>query len=121
MPALQGEFNNKTAARNAMTALADAGVSANRMRLWNILPPSPHAPIESNIASARGAVVGGLLGGAPGLVAGAAFGAALHSADDDEESLPDPTGVRLVVDTEPTDPDVAALLHTAGAVNVGPA
>ena len=120
MPSLQAEFESEAAARRAMTSLTNAGVPEARMRLWNILPSrEPHRSDEG--ATVRGAAIGGLLGGVLGLAAGAAAGAALDSSGSTsgrEASVPAPCGVRLVVDTDPTGPDVACLLGAAGAANV---
>ena len=117
MPSIQGEFANEAAAQKAIAVLTDAGVPKDRIRLWNIIPSS-QSDSSAEEGAARGAVIGGVLGGASGLVAGAAIGTTLEGASGAEERLPDPTGVRLVVDTSPTGPDVASLLRSAGAANV---
>ena len=116
MPSLQGEFKSKAAAQAAITALTAAGVARDHIRLWNIIPDRESHHSDAGVVG--GAMVGGLLGGALGIGAGAAVGAAFSDAYGAEEHLPDPTGVRLVVDIDPVGPDIASLLRVAGAANV---
>ncbi len=114
MLSIQGEFPNKAAAQQARATLAKAGVPENHMRLWNIIPASEHGQSGGD-STARGAVIGGALAGTHGLVVGAAIGAAY---DDDSPHLPEPSGVKLVVDMSPGGPDVESLLREVGAANI---
>lgn len=119
MISVQGEFANRAAARRAVAALVEAGIPEDRIRLWNILPTGESPPAREDSAI-RGAGIGGLLGGVPGLAAGAALGAARDSDTDASRRLPEPSGVRIVVDTDAAGPDAASLLRAAGAANVHP-
>ena len=114
MLSIQGEFASKAAAQQARTLLAKAGIPEEHMRIWNIIPASQHGQSGGD-GTARGAVIGGALGGAHGLVIGAAISAVY---DNDSNHLPEPSGVRLVVDISPGRPDAEMLLHEAGAVNI---
>ncbi len=119
MLSIQGEFANKAAAQQARALLAKAGIPEKHMRIWNIIPASEHGQSggtgSTGNGSARGAVIGGALAGAHGLVIGAAIGDAY---DEDSNHLPEPSGVRLVVDISPGGPDVESLLSEAGATNI---
>lgn len=117
MGTIQGEFATADAARRAVQGLKAAGIPAQHIRVWNIIPEGvPSRP--GSYATRTGALAGGLLGGIRGYFAGAAVGGVLDSAAADGPHLPDPTGVRVVVDTSPTEPDPAAILRRLGAANV---
>jgi hypothetical protein len=114
MLSIQGEFASKAAAQQARSLLAKAGIPEKHMRMWNIIPASERGQSGGD-GPARGAVSGGALAGAHGLVIGATLGAAY---DDDSNHLPEPSGVRLVVDISPGGPDIESLLREAGAANI---
>jgi hypothetical protein len=117
MPSIQGEFVSKAVAQRARDSLANAGVPTEHMRLWNIIPAQATGHSGGD-GAARGALIGGALGGAPGVAIGAALGEAWDNDSGGGTSLPQPSGVRLVVDIVPGGPDVRSLLHSAGAANI---
>lgn len=98
-----------------MDALTAAGVPAQDVRMWNIIPQNANASAADG--AERGASIGGVLGGAFGLVGGAAIGEALDT-NSGGKSVSQRSGVRLVVDVGPTSPDVTSVLQKAGAVSV---
>jgi hypothetical protein len=53
-----------------------------------------------------------------GYVAGAALGGVLDTLSRESPHLPDPTGVRIVVQVSPSCSDPAAILRCLGAANV---
>jgi hypothetical protein len=114
MSSIQGEFANKADAEQARAALAKAGVAEEHMRIWNIIPASGGGQSRGD-GAARGAAIGGALAGMHGLLIGAALG---DTYDDDSPRLPEPSGMRLVVDMSPGGPDVESLLREAGAANI---
>ena len=115
MTTVQGDFTNSERAGQAKAALTQIGIAANHIRVWNIIPDSGAGQTDRN-ATATGAVLGGVLGGGAGLVAGAAIGATLEGGSD--APLPDPSGVRVVVDVSGNEAQVEANLRASGAANV---
>ena len=117
MATVQGDFTNKAAAEHAKETLTQAGIAEGRIRIWNIIPGSDGGNGGGN-AALTGAAVGGFLGGAPGLVAGAGIGTVLSGGYDSGPPLPDPSGVRVVVDTAADAEQIQDLLNSAGAAHV---
>lgn len=114
MSKIEGEFSSKQAARGALEALKAAGIQDGHVKVWNIIPESPKqapAPVSNS-----GAVTGVLLGGFTGLALGAAIDR-LRAPYGHEHHIPDPTGVRVVVEGS-TGIDVAEILLKNGAANV---
>ena len=118
MSTTQGEFATRDQAQRAIDALKAAGVSATHVRQWNIIPPAPPEPANGSGGAARaGAVTGALLGGLSGAVLGGVVGRALGGGNA-ERHMPDPTGVRVIVELVAGGPDAAAILRAHGASNV---
>ena len=115
MTTVQGDFTNSDRAGQAKATLIQSGIAADHIRVWNIIPDSDAGYGDSN-ATVTGAVLGGVLGGGTGLVAGAAIGATLDGGS--ETHLPAPSGVRVVVDVEGNEEQIAASLRSSGAANV---
>ena len=118
MSKVQAEFGNTEAAQRAVKALKAAGVPADRIRVWNIIPEGgPARP--STGATTAGTVAGGLAGGLGGALIGRAAGRALDAMLGPERNIPEASGVRVVVDGAPEGVDVAGILHREGGVRVG--
>ncbi len=115
MTTVQGDFTSSDKAGQAKTALTQSGIAANHIRVWNIIPNNDAGRSGSNY-TATGAVLGGVVGGGGGLVAGAAIGATLGG--DDDTHLPEPSGVRVVVDANGNEEQISASLRASGAANV---
>ena len=115
MTTVQGDFTNSDRAGQAKAALTQIGITANHIRVWNIIPDNDAGQTDGN-AAATGAVLGGVLGGGVGLVAGAAIGATLDGGSD--APLPAPSGVRVVVDASGNEAQIEASLRSSGAANV---
>lgn len=106
----QADFGTRAGADAARDALLQAGVSADAVRIWNILDGD--APQSGSGDARTGAGVGAVLGGAGGLVAGAAIGGYLEGGG----GLPEASGVRVVVDCAEEDARrIAGILEAAGA------
>ena len=118
MATAQGDFANGNAAGQAKTELMQAGVAETRIRVWNILPFDDEPTRSGGGATTTGALYGGVLGGGGGLVAGAAIGSVLDGGYEEEKHLPEPSGVRIVVDVTGDAPQIEELLRSSGAANV---
>lgn len=117
MATVQGEFATTFQAEAAVSSLKAAGAAAADIRVWNVIPAAvPSTP--GTCAAKAGGLYGALLGGVRGYVAGAALGGVLDSLSSESPHLPDPTGVRIVVEISPSCSDPAAILRQLGAVNV---
>jgi hypothetical protein len=113
----QGEFSDAAAGKAAVEALVAAGVARDKIHTWNIIPESaPEAGGPSR--AARGAKVGFIVGGVTGAAIGGTVGAGLDAMTDNHVPMPQPRGVRVVVDEAPASVDVREVLRKAGAVNV---
>lgn len=111
---IQSHFADKATAEQARTKLVAAGVAQSRIHIWNNIDGSAPFAANRDDAAEGGALIGGLLGGAAGLAAGAAIG----STYEDSAPAASSSGVRLVVDIQDGDPDVAALLRENSATDV---
>jgi hypothetical protein len=117
MTTAQGEFATESDAARAVEALVSAGVPAARIRKWNIIPERPaSAPRASSVG--RSTAVGYLLGGVGGAALGATLGAAKDAMSATQPPMPDPSGVRVVVETAGAEPDVRKILLECGAANI---
>ncbi len=114
MPTIQANFADKAAAEQARTRLIEAGVANGRIHIWNNIADDAPFAANRDDAAEGGALIGGLLGGVAGLAAGAAIG----STYEGEASHVASSGVRLVVEVQNGDLDVATLLRENGALNV---
>lgn len=117
MATLQGDFTDAESAEQAKSALMQAGIAASRVRTWNILDGGGSNQ-RGGSAIPAGAVLGGAVAGSAGLVAGAGIGALLDEGNDDGTHLPDPSGVRVVVDSAEDEQQIEEILRSAGAANV---
>ena len=117
MKTVQGQFGTKQLAQQAVAALKAAGVPADEIHVWNIIPESP-PPQRGRGGQASGALTGALLGGVGGLIVGAAVGGAVDRAGEKSAPLGAPSGVRVVVTVTPNGPDLAEILRANGAANV---
>ena len=116
MSTIQANFADHATAETARTKLVAAGVSATRIHIWNNIAGDAPFAANRDDASEGGALLGGLLGGATGLAAGAAIGSTYEGGTTgNETSQAASSGVRLVVNVQDGDPDVAALLRENGA------
>jgi hypothetical protein len=111
MSTIQANFADHATAETARTKLVAAGVSANRIHIWNNITGDAPFAANRDDAAEGGALLGGALGGVAGLAAGAAIGSTYEGSAPATSSA----GVRLVVDVQDGDPDVAALLRENGA------
>jgi hypothetical protein len=118
MKTVQGQFGTRDLARPAIAALEAAGVPADQIRVWNVIPESAPRPTGRG-AQASGALTGALLGGFGGMLVGAAVGGVVDGAGATASPLGPPSGVRVVVTNTPTSPDLAGILRAHGATNVG--
>ena len=117
MAKVQGDFGSVSAGQRAVEALAAAGVSQDRIRVWNLIPEGrPARPGGS--ATVGGAVAGTVFGGAQGLLGGALIGAALDESAEDGPPLPSPAGVRVVVDDPEGLDAVRDIFTLCGAANI---
>jgi len=117
MSSVQGEFATAGEAEKAVEALKAAGAPADTIRQWNIVGAAVSAAPGTH-ARDVGAVVGGITGGLPGYLAGSAAGGVLDAATAEGPHLPEPSGVRIVVDVSPACPDPGEILRAHGAANV---
>ena len=117
MATIQGDFADGGAAEQAKQALKQAGIADTRIRTWNILEGSGAHPSRGSAIPA-GAVAGGLIAGGAGLVAGAGIGALLDEGSDAGSSLPEPSGVCVVVDIAEDAQRIEAILRSSGASNI---
>ena len=117
MTSVQGEFASAAQAAKAVEALKAAGAPADSIRQWNIVGPAVAAEPGTSARTA-GAVAGGLTAGLPGALAGAAAGGVLDAVTAEGPHLPEPSGVRVVVDVSPACPDPGEILRSHGAANV---
>ena len=117
MATIQGEFLTSSEAARAIEALRAAGIPPERIRKWNIIPEQPQAmPRPSSVG--RTAAVGYVLGGVAGAALGATLGAARDAVSYPHVALPDPVGVRVVVDVSASGPDARQILLDSGARNI---
>lgn len=117
MGTLQGDFASPDAAERAIDALKKAGVEPARIRKWNVIPPRP--PAEGGAPSSsvvRSAATGYFVGGLAGAAVGAALGAARGGAS--ERPMPEPSGVRLVIELDGPSDELERVLRDCGAVGV---
>lgn len=113
----QGEFGDARAADAAVEELVQAGVARGAIHKWNIIPE--REPVRDTLTNmGRGAKAGLVLGGLTGAAIGATLGAGIDAATAKHEPMPQPTGVRVVVDEAPAGVDVREILRRAGAVNI---
>ena len=117
MKTVQGLFRTRQVAQQAVAALQAAGVPADQIRLWNVIPEST-PPQKGRGGRTSGAVTGALLGGVGGLIVGAAVGDVVDSAGAERAPLAAPSGVRVVVTPTPNGPGLAEILRANGATDV---
>jgi hypothetical protein len=117
MKSVQGQFRTRQMAQQAVAALQGAGVPADEIRGWNVIPESP-PPQKGRGGRASGALTGALLGGVGGLIVGAAVGGVVDRAGAERAQLGAPSGVRVVVTWTPNGPDLAEILRANGASDV---
>lgn len=117
MTKVQGDFGSEAAGQRAVEALAASGVARDRIRVWNLIPDGNPAS-SGGTAVAGGAVTGFVLGGVPGLAAGVVIGGALDGGEEEGHHLPEPAGVRVVVDLLDGDDDARDILASCGAGNL---